>query len=283
MMELLSVSAGQALDPVGSPALTEEPEGRPPGRARIDKLSVVMAVFNEERTVGAAVRDVLALELPCPLELIVVDDGSTDGTARELAELADPRLLVHHHQVNLGKGSAVRTGVALASGDYILPFDADLEYSAADVPRLLGPVLRKGCPAVFGVRPHGRVTSYTTALYAYGNRALTQLANSLFDAELTDLHTCLKLVRTDLLNDLPLRENGFGADAELTAALLQRGIRPCEVPISYHGRSHEEGKKIGWRDGVECIAILSRVSLLKPALRPAPRVVVDLTTASPAP
>lgn len=240
------------------------------------KLSIVMAVYNEERTVAAAVRDVLDARLPCPYELIVVDDGSTDATAREFAKIDDPRVLVHRHPVNLGKGSAVRTGMALASGDYILPFDADLEYSAKDIPKLLAPVLEAGSPVVYGVR-HGQKTTYPSIVYVYGNRALTGLTNALYHSRLTDLHTCLKLVRADLVHELPLRENGFGADTELTAALLQRGIRPVEVPVSYQGRTHREGKKISWRDGVECVMVLSRVWVQKIALRPTPRVVVDLT------
>lgn len=240
------------------------------------KLSIVMAVYNEERTVAAAVRDVLDARLPCPYELIVVDDGSSDATARELMNVDDPRMLVHRHPVNLGKGSAVRTGIALATGEYILPFDADLEYSAEDIPKLLAPVFDGGCPVVYGVR-QGQKATYPSIVYVYGNRVLTGLANALYHSRLTDLHTCLKLVRADLVNELPLRENGFGADTELTAALLQRGVRPVEVPVSYHGRTHRQGKKISWRNGVECVVVLSRVWVQKIALQPTPRVIVDLT------
>lgn len=277
------INSGPIWAPVGSagrisregPALTSH-ETAP--RHGVAKLSVVMPVYNEERTVEEAVTDVLSVELGCPLELIVVDDGSSDRTPEILAAVDDPRVVVHRHPVNLGKGTALRTGLRLATGSHVLPFDADLEYAAADIPRLVRACDIPGRQVVFGTRRRGQNSVYSSFRYAYGNMIMTALTNLLFDSDITDLHTCLKLVPAGILDELSLKEGGFGQDTELTAGLLRRGIRPFEVPISYHGRTHEEGKKIGWRDAVVCVAVLGRVRLKKPSPRPvAPRVVIDLT------
>jgi glycosyltransferase involved in cell wall biosynthesis len=218
-----------------------------------------MPAYNESRTIVEAVRQVLAVDYPVPVELIVVDDGSTDTTPLELSVVDDPRMRIHRHPTNLGKGAAVRSGVQLAGNTHVLPFDADLEYSPDDVPRLLAPVLAGRCDVVYGTRLFGANTVYQSYRYAMGNRITTLVANLLFDSYLSDLHSCLKLVPRELLRRLPLRETGFGLDTEITASLLRNGIRPFEVPVSYHSRSHAEGKKISWRDGVACLQILGRV------------------------
>jgi glycosyltransferase involved in cell wall biosynthesis len=170
-------------------------------------------------------------------------------------------VVVFHHPVNQGKGAAVLNAASLASGTYVLPFDADLEYEPEDIPKVLEPVLKGRCEVVYGARLFGCNTVYQTYLYAVGNRLLTRMANILFNAHLTDLHTCLKLMPLVMLKGLNLREKGFGLDSEITASLLRQGIRPFEVPISYYGRSHAEGKKIKWRDAVACARILLRVRL----------------------
>lgn len=224
-------------------------------------LSIMMAVFNEERTIMRAVDEVLASEFPCDVELIIVNDGSTDRTAEFLAEVTDPRVTVHHHDKNRGKGAALRSAAEIATGTYVLPFDADLEYAAEDVVRLLDPVVRGRCKVVYGVRLFGYNTVYRSYRYAMGNKMLTRIANVLFDACLSDLHTCLKLIPADLLRTIDLTERGFGLDTEITASLLRLGVRPFEVPVSYFGRSHAEGKKITWRDAVVCIWILLRIRL----------------------
>jgi glycosyltransferase involved in cell wall biosynthesis len=223
------------------------------------KLSFVMPVYNEARTVVEAVRQVLAVDYPCPIELIVVDDGSTDTTLLELTVVGDPRVRVHEHPTNLGKGAAVRSGVRLATGTHVMPFDADLEYSPEDVPRMLAPVVAGRCDVVYGTRLFGVNTVYQSYRYAMGNRFMTLVANVLFDSYLSDLHSCLKLLPRELFHSLRLRETGFGLDTEITASLLRRGIRPFEVPVSYHSRTHAEGKKISWKDGVACLQILGRV------------------------
>jgi glycosyltransferase involved in cell wall biosynthesis len=225
------------------------------------KLSILMAAYNEEATIIRAVDEILSRDYSFDIELIVVDDGSTDKTGILLSQLNDDRIIVAQHQVNQGKGAAVRTAASLATGTYILPFDADLEYLAEDIPRVLEPVWKGRCSVVFGVRLFGCNTVYRSFRYAMGNRLLTGLANVLFNASLSDLHTCLKLIPMSMVRELNLSESGFGLDTEITALLLRRGVRPFEVPVSYYGRSHDEGKKITWRDAFVCAWILFRTRL----------------------
>lgn len=223
------------------------------------KLSILMAAYNEERSIAEVAQAVLTVDYPCEMELIVVDDGSTDRTSVLVDQLDDPRLTYHRHSRNLGKGAALLTASRLATGTHILPFDADFEYSPEDIPRLLDPIIRKRCDVVYGTRLFGFNTVYQSYRYALGNRMTTLAANLLFDANLADMHTCLKLMPLGLFRSLGLRAGGFGLDTEMTAGLLRLGIRPFEVPVSYHSRSHAEGKKITWQDGVECLRILGRV------------------------
>lgn len=221
-------------------------------------LSIVMPVFNEEKTVLTAIRRVLAVDYPCPVELIVVNDGSVDDTQKLLSTL-DPRRVKVLAQKNAGKGAAVRSGIAQARGSHVLVLDADLEYAPADIPLLLAPVIRGDADHVFGTRVLGVNTRFPSFKYALGGRLTTLVANLLYDSCLTDMHTCLKLLPLSHFRSLTLRENGFGLDTELTARLLRGGVRPYEVPISYLGRSFDEGKKISWRDGFTCLAILVKV------------------------
>lgn len=238
-----------------------------PGYGVPIKLSVLMAVFNEERTIKRVIDEVLNIPCPCALELIVVDDGSTDATPALLAQVSDPRVTVFRHEDNQGKGAAILTALSLATGTYILPFDADLEYEPDDIPRMLEPVLKGRCEVVYGARLFGYNTVYQSYLYAVGNRLLTRMANILYNAHLTDLHTCLKLVPLAMLNELHLGEKGFGLDSEITAGLLRLGVRPFEVPVSYYGRSHAQGKKIKWGDAVACALILTRMRFRSQARR----------------
>jgi dolichol-phosphate hexosyltransferase len=225
------------------------------------KLSILMPSYNEGDTIVQAVSEILGTEYPCEIELIVVDDGSTDETEILLSQIRDDRLIVHRHSVNKGKGAALLSAASLATGTYLLPFDADLEYVAADIPRMLGPVLSGRSEVVYGTRLFGYNTVYQSYWYAAGNRLLTFLANILFNAGLTDLHTCLKLMPAAMLKESRCREIGFGLDTEVTSWLLRSGVRPFEVPVSYHSRSHAQGKKIGWRDAIKCVWILLRVRL----------------------
>jgi glycosyltransferase involved in cell wall biosynthesis len=231
------------------------------------KLSILMPVYNEERTLRRAVEEVLTQQYPVDIELCVIEDGSTDSTRRLLDKLHDPRMIVHRHPRNLGKGAALLSAALLARGSHIVPFDADLEYSAADLPRMLAPILEGRCDVVFGTRMFGMNTSYQSYSQAAGNRALTRATNLLFNCYLSDVHTCLKMMPLHLFLSLDLRERRFGLDAELAARILQRGIRPFEVPVSYYSRSVADGKKITWRDGLRCLRVLGRVRREHPRSR----------------
>jgi dolichol-phosphate hexosyltransferase len=252
---------GTGLDAVNQPLwLAASRKKRRPGPQL--KLSIIMAVYNEQDTIEQAVSEVLEVEYPCDMELIVVDDGSMDDTPTLLADIDDPRVIVFRHARNCGKGAAILTGAGLASGTHILPFDADLEYMSEDIVRVLEPVLRGRCSVVFGVRLFGYNTVYRSYIYALGNRLLTRITNIMFAACLSDLHTCLKLIPIDLFRSMRLTEMGFGLDTEISASLLRRGIRPFEVPVTYFSRSHEQGKKITWHDAFACLWILIRVRIL---------------------
>jgi dolichol-phosphate hexosyltransferase len=227
------------------------------------KLSILMPVYNEENYIAEALKQTLAVEYPCEMELLVVDDGSRDGTADVLARTDDPRLRVITHPRNQGKGAAVRTGVNHADGEYMVMLDADLEYDPQDLPKLLSPVLDSRATVVYGNRVFGAHTAYSF-WYVMGNKAITTAANVFFNSYLGDLETCFKLMPVPLFRSLDIRSNGFGIEAEITAKLLRRKIKPYEVPISYRARSREEGKKITWRDGVEALWILGRERVRRP-------------------
>jgi len=226
------------------------------------KLSILIPAYNEAATVGVAVKRLLDIRYPCDIELVIVNDGSVDNTMDVLSSIDDPRVVITEHPVNRGKGAAVRTAASLASGDYMLVFDADLEYSAEDILSLLSPLQRGDAEVVYGVRTFGASTAHSF-WFVIGNRVNTFTANALFNTWISDLHTCLKLLPLAMFRELPVKENGFGLDTELTAMLLARGVRPYEVPIHYKARSREEGKKLTWGDGVEATWILLRVRLKK--------------------
>ena len=225
------------------------------------KLSVVMAAHNEVHTIREAISGVLALEAPFDLELIVVDDGSDDGTTEVIAAFDDPRLVRLRHGTRSGKGAALVSAAAVATGSHLLIFDADLEYSPDDIPSLVEPIMKGIAQVVYGSRVPGMRTAFQSFRYTFGSRFTTVVANVLFDAWLTDMHTCLKLLPVRLFREVAPTQRGFGLDTEITAEMLRRGIRPYEVPCSYRGRTVANGKKISARDGLECLRVLGRVRL----------------------
>jgi glycosyltransferase involved in cell wall biosynthesis len=214
------------------------------------RLSVVMPVYNERRTVETSIARLR--EIPLDIELICVDDGSTDGTPdilRRLREEGAIDSLVLQPQ-NGGKGTAVRAGIRAATGDVLVIQDADLEYDPKDLPTLLDPILDGRADAVFGSRFLGGPHRVLYFWHSVGNAFLTLVSNMFTDLNLTDMETCYKMARTDLMQSLPLKSKRFGIEPELTARLAQARARIYEVPISYHGRTYAEGKKINWTDGV---------------------------------
>ncbi|HVA99855.1 MAG TPA: glycosyltransferase family 2 protein [Acidimicrobiales bacterium] len=223
-------------------------------------LSIIMPAYNEDRTILRVLDDLLSLDIPGKkLEIIVVNDGSTDATRTHVESIDDPRLVLIHHSANLGKGAAVRAGIAAATGSHVLIFDADFEYDVNDVPRLVTPLLTGRAEVVYGSRMSGFGTVHPSLWHSVGNKAMTAMANVLFGSAISDLHTCLKLLPTPLLRSFDLEENGFGLDTEISAEALRAGFRPFEVPVSYVGRSAEEGKKIKIHDAIRCVYILIKV------------------------
>jgi len=217
-------------------------------------LSVIMPVYNEEGTIEEIVSRVLAV--PLPIELIVVDDGSTDKTRALLSKLAEARQFkVFLQDENRGKGAAVRKGFAEASGDIFIIQDADLEYSPEEYPELIDLIVRGKADAVYGSRFLGRHRAFLFTHYL-GNRFLTLVTNVLYNTILTDMETCFKAIRADRVRQMTLRSNRFGIEPEITAKLFKMGCRVYEVPITYEGRGYEEGKKISWKDGLEALWVL---------------------------
>jgi len=227
-------------------------------RTAIDSplLSVVMPVFNERHTIDEIIGRVLAV--PMRIELIVVDDCSTDGTRDMLVALQQQynfRLLLQER--NQGKGSALRRGFQAVTGDIVVVQDADLEYSPEEFPELTDFIVQGRADVVYGSRFLGRHRVFLFTHYL-GNVALTFLTNILYNTMLTDMETCYKAMRREVLQGLDLQSNGFGIEPEMTAKIFKRGYRVYEVPITYDGRSYEEGKKIGWKDGVVALWVLLR-------------------------
>jgi glycosyltransferase involved in cell wall biosynthesis len=221
-------------------------------------LSILVPVFNEERLAAGTLKELLAVEFPCETEIVAVDDGSRDRSWEVLQTFEDnPRVRLIRHERNKGKGAAIRTAVKAAQGDYVVVFDADGEYDAGDLPRLFAPVLDGKAEVVYGSRSFGSHSAYSF-WYVMGNKGITLAANILFNSYISDLETCYKLLPRRMYLDMNIRSGGFGMEAELTAKLLKRGIRPYEVPISYTARSREEGKKITWTDGVQALWLLGR-------------------------
>lgn len=229
-------------------------------RASSMRLSIITPVYNEKSTLTEVVRKIQKTDIGLPKELIIVDDCSTDGT-RELLHSAEfqiasggsTTLTVIEHERNRGKGAAVRTGISQATGDIILIQDADLEYDPDDWPQLLAPLLQGRADVVFGNRFHGGSHRVLYFWHAVGNRVLTTLSNMLSNLNLNDMEVGYKLFRREVLQRIVLKSERFGFEPEVTMKVARLGYRIYEVPISYHGRTYAEGKKITWKDGVSAI------------------------------
>jgi glycosyltransferase involved in cell wall biosynthesis len=231
------------------------------------RLSILIPVYNERTMVQRSLAQVLNAPLPENMEreLIIVDDCSTDGTSEILDRLAaeEPSIRLFRKTVNEGKGAAVRTAIQEAKGDFCLVQDADLEYDPSEYPTLLRPLLTGHADAVFGsrylVREQTRILPFWHSMI---NKTLTLLSNMFCNLNLTDMETCYKVFRTDLLKSIPIRSDRFGFEPEITMKCAKRKLRIYEVPISYHGRTYEEGKKIGWKDGVKALGVILRFWLI---------------------
>ena len=221
-------------------------------------LSILMPVYNERERVAQAIAEVLSTELPSDFELVIVDDGSTDGTSEILAAGEwDGRVRLFKHDQNQGKGAAIQTALAQANGEFAAIFDADLEYDPADLALLMPPLLDGRSNACFGVRAFDGYTSHSF-LFVLGNKGVTLACNILYNVYLHDIMTCHKMIRTDVFRALPLRSPGFSIEPEITARLVQRGERIFEVPVHYRARATEEGKKLTALDGFRVIGTLLR-------------------------
>lgn len=222
------------------------------------KLSVIVPVYNERQTIEEVIRRIRAIDLGLGKEIVIVDDGSTDGTREILESLNQPGTRVVFHDKNRGKGAALQSGFAQAEGDIVLVQDADLEYDPRDYPTLLEPILDGRADVVYGSRFLGGPHRVLFFWHYVGNRFLTTFSNMLSNLNLTDMETCYKVFRHDVLRKIKLKSPRFGFEPEITIKLAKLRCRIYEVPISYSGRDYTQGKKIGWKDGLAAIFHLLR-------------------------
>ncbi len=224
------------------------------------KLSIIMPVYNEEKTVAEIIDRILRIKID--KELVIVDDCSTDGTREILKRIDSPFVKVRYHSENRGKGAAIRTALGEVTGEVVTIQDADLEYAPEEYPRLLSPIADGASGVVYGSR-FLKGGSRSMSLFRFGNWFLTTVTNLLYGAHLTDMETCYKMFRAELIKGISLEANRFDFEPEITAKLLLQGEKILEVPISYTGRDFLEGKKITWRDGISALRCLLRCRFLR--------------------
>jgi glycosyltransferase involved in cell wall biosynthesis len=227
------------------------------------KLSIIIPVYNEEQTIAAVIRRVREIDVGMEKEIIIVDDGSHDGTPAVLKGLDFPDVNVFFHAENQGKGAALHTGFANAQGDIVLIQDADLEYDPSEYPSLLEPILDGRADVVYGSRFLGGPHRVLFFWHYVGNKLLTTLSNMLSNLNLSDMETCYKVMKKDLLDRITLKSKRFGFEPEITIKLAKLKAKIYEVPISYSGRDYSEGKKIGWKDGFAAIYHIFRYKFFK--------------------
>ena len=227
------------------------------------KLSVIIPVFNEKDTIEAVIHRVREIDVGMKKEIVIVDDGSQDGTQDVLKNLDFPEIKVFFHSQNQGKGAAIHTGFSNARGDIILIQDADLEYDPSEYPTLLKPILDGRADVVYGSRFLGGPHRVLFFWHYVGNKLLTTLSNMLSNLNLSDMETCYKVIKKDLLDRITLKSKRFGFEPEITIKLAKLKAKIYEVPISYSGRDYSEGKKIGWKDGIAAIYHLIRYKFFK--------------------
>ncbi len=229
---------------------------------RYRSMTVIVPVYNERATVAEVIRRIRAVDLPLAVDIVAVDDGSSDGTDKVLAALADSTVRVLTHPVNRGKGAAIRTGLESARGDLLVIQDADLEYDPEDWPRLLDPLFRGKARVVYGSRFTGERKNMLP-LHWIGNRLLSMVTNILYSSTLSDMETCYKLFDRKVIEGITIESDRFDFEPEITAKVLRRGHRIYEVPISYAGREVSEGKKITWRDGFGAMKALIKFRFIR--------------------
>jgi glycosyltransferase involved in cell wall biosynthesis len=245
------------------------------------KLSILTPIYNEGRTLKKVVDRLLSIEFPVEVEFVMVNDGSKDDSAEILDAISDSRVVVFHQPKNAGKGAAIRKAVDLATGDYMIICDADEEYRPQEIPMLIQPVLDGEAQVIYGTRTFGSHTSFSY-WYVMGNKGVNLFANIMFNAYVSDVETCFKVMPLALYRSLNIKEKGFGMEAEVTGKLLARGYRPYEVPISYKARSRAEGKKITAWDGVEALWILFKIRIKEGSRRRPPEPLAPVVSAGDA-